>query len=407
MSGSRGVVVTGLGMVTPAGVGVAPTWQRVRSGVSTAGLDPELKGLPVDFSCRVPHFDATAHLGHALTRTSDRHVQFALLACEEAIGDARLVPADWEPCRVSVVIGSGMSGVGNFITQHLRFLDKGPRHVSPHLTSASGPSSAVGLITLRYGITGPAFSVSTACATGATAIAVAAGLLRAGVCDVALAGAADAPVVPLLASGFAQMRALSRRCDEPGRASRPFDRERDGFVLGEGAAVLVLETEAHARARQAPARARLIGTAMTSDAYDPVRPDPEGRAAETAIRRALDEAGAHAGEVDHVNSHGTSTVANDAVEARLIRRVLHSPSVTATKGALGHSLGAAAAIEAACTVLTVQSGIIPPTANLTEQNAGEEVDLVTGTARRGQVSLALSHSFGFGGHNAVLAFGRV
>lgn len=399
------VVVTGLGMVTPAGVGTKTTWQRVCSGVSTALPDPKLAGLPVDFSCRVPDFDPTVQLGRALSRTLDRFVQFGLVAADEAVKDADLSCDDWDASRVAIVIGCGTGGIGSWADQYRVLLDRGSERVSPYLAATTNPSTAASQIALRFGIVGPSLAVATACASGATAIAVARTMLRAGMCDIALAGGVEAPIMPLTISAFAQARALSRRCGQPESASRPFDVERDGFVMGEGSALLVLENEAHARARQARVRARLLGAGMTSDAHHIVAPDPQGKQAERAIRTSVEEAGASLAEVDHVNSHGASTTLNDAAEAALIRRLLvGGPAVTATKGVLGHALGAAAAMEAACTVLAIEHQLVPPTANLVKQNPDLEIDLVTTAPRPHPTRLALNHSFGFGGQNAVLAF---
>lgn len=401
------VVVTGLGLVTPAGIGVKTSWDRVCRGVPTAARDPEIEGLPVDFSCRVPDFDSClSAIGRQPWRL-DRYTQFALAAAQEAIQDAGLEPEDWDRPRVGVVVGTAAGGVGTFEREHKRLLGKGHALLSPALMPMFLPNMAAGQLAIAFHATGPNLSASTACASGATAIGLALSLLRAGSCDIVLAGGAEAMITPLCTAAFAKMGALSRRRDDPERASRPFDSARDGFVMGEGAAILVLERYGHAQSRGALPRAVLAGYGASADAHHAVAPHPDGRGAELALRRALGDAGAAPEEVGHVNAHGTSTTLNDLTESAAIARVMGpaAPAVTSTKGVTGHTLGAAGAIEAAFTVLSVQNGLIPPTANVQSVDPAIELDVVTGAARPAQLQLALSNSFGFGGHNVVLAFG--
>ncbi len=294
--------------------------------------------------------------------------------------------------------------------RHRRLLATGPDRLSPHTLPAYLPNMAAGHAALELGVKGPALHTSTACASGASAVVTAALLLTAGHCDIALAAGSDAMVTPLCAAAFAKMGALSRRTHDPARASRPFDRERDGFVLAEGSAALVLEREEDARARRARPLALLAGHATTTDAHHPVAPDPDGTGLERAVREALARAGAEPKDVDHVNAHGTGTPLNDRVEAAVIRRLYgrRPPSVSSAKGVLGHTMGAAGAVEAALTVLSVARGTVPPTANFTAFDDGTDgIDLVTGTPRHQAIQLALSHSLGFGGHNTVLAFRSV
>jgi 3-oxoacyl-[acyl-carrier-protein] synthase II len=400
------LAVTGLGLVTAAGIGVEASWQGVCAGVSTGASDPELSGLRVDFSCRVPGFDPRRQLGRRATLNYDRFVQLALVAAEEAVSDAGLDPASWDGARVGVVMGCGLGGVATWEAQHRRLLDDGPQTVSSLLIPMLVPNMVAGHIGMRLHATGPNLVTATACASGATAIGVARDLLRTGACDVVLAGGAEAGVVPLIVTGFAQMGALSNRCAEPAAASRPFDVDRDGFVIGEGSGVLVLERGADARSRGARIRARLLGYGASADAHHMTAPDPEGKGVERAIRDALVEAGATPQDVDHVNAHGTSTPLNDLVEARVLARCIGThPAVTSTKSVVGHTLGAAGAIEAAFTVLAIEHGLIPPTANLDSQDPEIEIDVVAKAPRPRRISVALSNSFGFGGQNAVLAFG--
>jgi 3-oxoacyl-[acyl-carrier-protein] synthase II len=400
------VAVTGLGLVTAAGVGIDASWRRVCAGVSTAATDPELAGLPVDFACRVPGFDPRALLGRRATLNYDRFVQLALVAAAEAVADAGLDPATWDGARVGVVVGCGLGGVATWEAQHRRMLDAGPQTVSSLLIPMLVPNMVAGHLGMRLHATGPNLVTATACASGATAIGVARDLLRAGTCDVVLTGGAEAGVAPLIVTGFAQMGALSGRRDAPAAASRPFDADRDGFVIGEGSGILVLERAADARARGARVRARLIGYGASADAYHMTAPDPTGHGIERAVRDALTDAGAGFDEVDHVNAHGTSTPLNDLTEAQVLSRCLGTgPAVTSTKGVVGHALGAAGAIEAAFTVLAVEHGLVPPTANLDSQDRRIEIDVVGKAPRHRRISVALSNSFGFGGQNAVLAFG--
>jgi beta-ketoacyl-acyl-carrier-protein synthase II len=397
------VVVTGLGLLSAAGTGVQRTWEGVLEGRSRASTDPALAGIPVDFSCRIADFDANTALGRKAARRLDRFVQLAIVAAREAVADAQLDPATWDGPRVAVVMGCGMGGAATWEAQHRRMLEHGPDRVSPLLIPMLVPNMVAGQLGIELGATGPNLVTATACASGATAIGVARDLLRSGACDIAITGGTEAGLTPLSIAAFAQMGALSGRRDDPAAASRPFDVDRDGFVAGEGAAVLVLERGADAVARNAPRRANLAGYGASADAHHATAPDPDGKGAERAIRAALADAGVGPDEVDHVNAHGTSTPLNDVTEARTLHRVLPGDfSVTSTKGVTGHTLGAAGAIEAALAVLTVQHGLIPPTANLDSQDPAVEVDVVGKAPREQRVEVALSNSFGFGGQNAVL-----
>lgn len=401
------IAVTGVGLVTPAGTGTEPTWEQLCSGRSTAAEDPELAGLPVPIACRVPDFDPSTHARVRQPWRLDRATQLLLAAAHEALDDAGCDSDAWQPERVALVIGSAAGGIGTLEAQHRKMLTSGPDRLSPHTLPAYLPNMATGHAALQLGVKGPALHTSTACASGASAVITAGMLLAAGHCDIALAGGSDAMVTPLCSAAFAKMGALSRRTQDPTCASRPFDRERDGFVLAEGSAVLVLERREDARARQAPLLALLAGYATTTDAHHPVAPDPDGAGLERAVREALARSGATPEEVDHINAHGTSTPLNDRVEAAVIRR-LHGrrpPSVTSVKGVLGHTMGAAGAIEAALTVLSIARGTVPPTANFTAfDDDTDGIDLVTDKPRDQGIHLALSHSLGFGGHNTVLAF---
>ncbi|GAA1985883.1 beta-ketoacyl-[acyl-carrier-protein] synthase family protein [Kitasatospora viridis] len=402
------VAITGLGLLTPAGEGVDATWNAVCAGVSTAGPDPALTGLPVDFSCRLPlSQDALdQRVGRTAWRMA-RYAKFAVLAAREAVRDAGLDPRAWNGDRVAVVIGCGLGGATEREEQGRRLEELGADMVSALTIPLIIPNMAAGEVSIDLKAHGPSMAPATACASGATAITVARDLLLTGQCDVALAGAAEAPISRLTTTGFWRMGALSQRTNTVTGASRPFAADRDGFVLGEGAAVLVLERTEDAAARGIRPRALLVGCGSASDAYHPTAPAQDANGAEKALRAALTEARLAPHDVDHVNAHGTSTPLGDAGEAALIARVLpHRPSVTAPKGVLGHSCGAAGAIEAALTVLTLQHRRIPPIANLTAPAPEFDIDCVTKQPRDQQVETAVSHSFGFGGHNVVLALSR-
>lgn len=397
------VAITGIGLVTPAGLGVQASWEGVCSGLSAAATDPVLAELEVDMSCRIPGFDATEQLGRKAARRMDRFTQLAIVAAREAVADSGLDPATWDGARVGVVIGCGMGGAETWETQHRRLIEHGPSRVSAMLIPMLVPNMVAGIMAMEFGAGGPNLVTATACASGATAIGVARDLLRSGSCDVVLTGGTEAGVTPLSIAGFAQMQALSRRCDDPARASRPFDSERDGFVPAEAAGVLVLERVEDAAARGATVRAHLAGYGASADAHHITAPDPEGSGAARAMRSAMADAGVTPDEVTHINAHGTSTPLNDVAESRTIRRVVGAhPAVTSTKGVTGHALGAAGAIEAAFSVLTVQHGRIPPTANLDSQDPDIDIDVVAKAPRDGRVEVVMSNSFGFGGQNAVL-----
>ncbi|MFJ8750971.1 beta-ketoacyl-[acyl-carrier-protein] synthase family protein [Streptomyces sp. NPDC102441] len=402
------VVITGLGLITPAGEGAEATWSAVCRGVGTATPDPALTGLPVDFSCRVPlSSDALdQRIGRTAWRMS-RDAKFAVLAAREAVRDAGLDPSTWKGARVAVVIGCGLPAGAVYEEQSRRLEELGADMVSALTIPQIISNMAVGEVSIDLKAHGPSLAPATACASGASAIAVARDLLVSDQCDIAVAGGTEATISRLVTTGFWRLGALSRRADAAAEASRPFAADRDGFVMGEGAGVLVLERVEHATARGARSRARLVGCGNTSDAHHPTAPDPGAKGAESALRIALAQAGLAAHEVDHVNAHGTSTPLNDAGEAALIARALpHRPSVTAPKGVLGHGLGAAGAIEAALTVLAVEHRTAPPIANLQAPAPEFDIDCVTGRPRPQDIRTAVSHSFGFGGHNVVLALAR-
>ncbi|MFF2324521.1 MULTISPECIES: beta-ketoacyl-[acyl-carrier-protein] synthase family protein [unclassified Streptomyces] len=402
-----GIAVTGVGLVTPAGADEHTFWAGLCAGASMARSCDELAGLPVDFGCPVDGTDLDEAVGGRSAWRMARFVKMALVAARQAVTDAGLSSRRWDGGRVGVVLGVGVGGVSALVDNVRRLDGGGPDAVSPLLVPMMMPNAAAGEVAIALRAHGPSLAPATACASGATAIAVARDLLTSGRCDVVVAGGAESVLNPLVVSAFAGMGALSLRTADPAGASRPFAADRDGFVIGEGAGVLVLERARDAHARGGRPRALLAGAGSATDAYHPTAPDPEGAGARRAVEAALDEAGWAADEVDHINAHGTSTPLNDAMETAVISGLFpHRPSVTAPKGVLGHTLAAAGAIEAVATVLTLEHGLVPPIANLDSLPDGFDLDCVLKEPRRQHVERALSHSFGFGGHNVVLAFRR-
>ncbi|MET3982280.1 beta-ketoacyl-ACP synthase II [Streptomyces sp. PvR034] len=395
--------ITGIGLITPAGIGVKENWERVVDGRSTAAHHDDLAGLPVTMACRVPDF-SPQRLGLRGAWQWDRYSQFAIAAAREALAQAGLVAGEWaDSARVAVIVGSGAGGTATLEEQHRILIEEGPGEVSPMTLPMGLLNMAAGQVAIDIGANGPCLAPCTACAAGASAIGLGRELIRSGLADIVIAGGAEAPITPLYVSSFARMRALSRRLDDPATASRPFDATRDGFVLGEGAGIVVLESEEHARARGAQTLARVIGYGASADAHHVTSPHPEGKGAELAVRAALADAGLTGRDVGYVNAHGTSTPLNDVIEAGVIRRVIGADAkVSSTKGVTGHPLGAAGSIEAAYAALAVHHGVIPPTASLTEVDPRVDVDVVHGAPRLGRVDVALSNSFGFGGQNAAL-----
>jgi len=397
------VCVTGIGMITPAGDGVDAGWERVAKGLPTAVFDPGGEGTPPHLACRVGVFDP-ARLAASRARKPDRCAQLALLAAAEALADAGLgTPARREGARVAVVVGTGSGGAMTWEREFRALLAGSAQDMSPYTVPSSLGSSVAAQVTVEFGITGSAHTVNTACASGATAVGTALDLLALDRCDIALVGGADAAITPFWVAGFDRIGALSHRFADPEAALRPFDRDRDGFVMGEGAAMLILERADDARARGARARAIVLGYGASSDAYHVVKPRPDGAGLTDAVRQALTRAGAAAGDVAHVNAHATGTPLGDRTEASVLATLLpHGPAVTSTKPVTGHLLGAAGAVEAVLTVLSVQNGLVPPTANLDDLDPAIDLDIAV-TARAKPLPLALSTSTGFGGHNAVLA----
>ncbi|WP_414941234.1 beta-ketoacyl-[acyl-carrier-protein] synthase family protein [Amycolatopsis sp. cmx-11-51] len=397
--------VTGLGLVTAAGVGAEVAWRGVTQPSAVKGVrhQDELRGLSCDFMYTVDDLDTVSLLGVPALRMMDRFSQLAVIAAREAVADAGLDTSVWETDRIAVVIGSAHGGLPFYDQQSAVLAEKGARRVSPKLAPMTTVNSAASSVCMDLGARGPSLSVSTACSSGTVAIGTALQLLRSGACDVVIAGGAESVCSRLLIASACQMRAVSTRRDDPSTACRPFDADRDGFVVGEGAGLVVLERPDHAVARGARVRAGIAGYGASSDAHAAVAPEPEGKGIERALRTALDDAGVTPADVGHVNAHGTSTVMNDLIEATMLRRVLgEEPLVTSTKPMTGHTLGAAGGIETALTVLALERQLVPPTANFQTRDIRIPIDVVTKEARAAEFECAVKISMGFGGHNAAL-----
>jgi 3-oxoacyl-[acyl-carrier-protein] synthase II len=398
------VVVTGVGVKTPAGTDVDTFWARLRSGEATArtiqSFDPS--PLPVTFAGEVPDFDPVPYFGPKESRRQDRVTQLGFGAAADALGDAGELGAD--PSRCAVIIGTGVGGLQTLEENERIYLEKGASRVSPFFVPMMMPNATAGVVAMQLGWTGPNLCVATACSAGAHAIGEGVRLIRDGTADVVMAGGTEAAVTPLTIAAFARMGALSNRNDEPARASRPFDAERDGFVIGEGATCVVLESLEHARARGATIYGEVAGYGRNADAYHITAPSPGGAGAAVCMQMALDDAGVETSAVGHVNAHGTSTELNDAAEAEAVRKVFGDtpPPVTSTKGVTGHLIGAAGAVEAVAALLSVRDGVVPPTANLERLGDDIELDVVAEAPREIGSKPAISNSFGFGGHNACL-----
>ena len=409
----RDVVVTGLGLVTPVGIGLDTAWTALLAGTSGGAPISSFEATdeyPSRIACEVKDFDPSNVLEAKEIRRYDRFAQFALVAAEEAMQHAGLrgPPAGIPPERVGVVVGTGIGGMATFEEQCRNLLGRGPGRVSPFFIPMFIPDIAPGLISIRYGVQGPNYSTVSACASSAHAVGDAARLIERGDADIMIVGGTEAAVTPLAMAGFGAMKAMSTRNDEPETASRPFDATRDGFVMGEGAGILILEAREVAEARGVPILARVAGFGMSGDAYHITSPVPGGAGARTAMRLALEDAGADPEEVDYINAHGTSTPQNDKSETLAIRAVLDSAAdsviVGSTKSMTGHLLGAAGAVEAVVCVMACLHGKIPPTINIEEPDPECDLDYAADKSRDRPVGLALSNSFGFGGHNVCLAF---
>ncbi|WP_434741166.1 beta-ketoacyl-ACP synthase II [Micromonospora sp. SH-82] len=402
------VVVTGLGATTPLGGDVASTWDAMLTGRSGVGpLTAEwAEQLPVRIAAHLAVEPSTL-IDRIKMRRLDRSEAIALIAAQQAWADSGLADSGLDKERLAVSIGSGIGGAVTLLDQDDILEKSGPRRVSPHTIPMLMPNGPAAWVGLELGAKAGVHAVASACATGAEAISLGLDLIRAGRADVVVAGGTEAVIHALPIAGFSSMRAMSTRNDDPERASRPWDKGRDGFVLGEGAGVLVLERADHAAARGAQVYARLAGAGVTSDAYDIVQPHAEGEGAIRAIKKALADADMAGTDIAHVNAHATSTPVGDMLEIGALRAAVGDhPVLSATKSMTGHLLGAAGALESIATILAIRDGVVPPTINLDDPDDNLDLDVATNKARHMEVPAALNNAFGFGGHNVALVFTR-
>ncbi|MGE0708922.1 MAG: beta-ketoacyl-ACP synthase II [Planctomycetota bacterium] len=406
----RRVVITGMGAVSPFGLGVPALWEGVKAGKSAIGPITlfDTADFPVHFGGEVRGFDPNAHFDRKEVRHLDRVTQFALLCADEARADAGLDLDSVDRTRVGAIVGSGIGGLDTTEQQVLTLHQRGVRKVSPHLVPMMMINAPSGQVAIRLGLRGPNFCVASACASANHALGLSMHMIRHGVADVLFAGAAEAALTPVGLAGFCQARALSRRNEEPQKASRPFDKDRDGFVFGEGGALLVLEEREHALRRGARIYAEFSGFGNTDDAFHITAPHEEGEGAARAMEEALRDAGLKPTEVQYINAHGTSTALNDKLETMAIKRVFGEHAgklaISSTKSMVGHLLGASGAVEGVVLAKAIQEGLAPPTINLDNPDPECDLDYVPHEARVLTIEAAISNTFGFGGHNACLLF---
>jgi 3-oxoacyl-[acyl-carrier-protein] synthase II len=402
--GRHRVAVTGMGVKSPAGCDLESFWATLLAGRSCAGPIRRIdaSALPVTFACEIVDWDPEPYLGYKEARRTDRVAQIGFAAAADALTDAGEVGAD--PARCGVVMGTGVGGLITQEEQEQELFSKGPSRVSPFLVPMMMANATPALVAMKLGWTGPNFCIATACTAGAHAVGEAARLVRDGSADVMLAGGSESCVTPIAIASFGRMGALSTRMDDPESASRPFDPERDGFVIGEGAGCLVLERWDRAESRGARIYGEIVGYGRNADAYHVTAPSPGGVGAAACMQLALTDAGLEPSAVGHINAHGTSTDLNDAAEAEAIVKVFgeDGPPVTSVKGSIGHLIGAAGAVETVASFLAIRDGVVPPTANHERTDPEMAIDVVAGAPRQMKPAPVVSNSFGFGGHNASL-----
>ena len=406
-------VITGMGVITPLGHTTDDLWQNLLAGNS--GVDTvtrfDVSEYPTKIAAEVKDFDPSVYLDKKELRRIDLAEQYAIYASEQALRHAELDPKAVDPDRCGVVIGSGIGGISTFENQHKNLVTSGPGRVSPFFIPMMIIDMCAGLVSMRFGFRGPNYGTVSACASSAHAIIDAFRIIQRGEADVMVTGGAEATITPTSMAGFCQAKAMSTRNDEPSKASRPFDKGRDGFVMGEGSGILILESYEHAKARGATIYGEILGAGMTGDAYHMTAPHPEGLGARNAMRIAIKDAGLEPSQIDYVNTHGTATGLGDIAETKAIKAVLgdHAMNVpcNSTKSMTGHLLGSAGAVEAITTTLSIQHNKVHPTINLTDPDPDCDLDYVAGTEPRDvTINYALSNSFGFGGHNVTLVIGR-
>ena len=410
----RRVVVTGLGAITPLGLDAKTTWEGLVSG--TSGIDLitafDTSQHTVKIAGEIKDFHPEEKIPPKSARRLDRCVQLSLWSAIEAVEDAKIDFSKYDPDRIGVIIGSGIGGLSTWEAEHTKFVNHGPSRVSPFLIPMMISDMTSGYVSIHWGLKGPNYTTVSACASGAHAIGDAFRAIRYGDADVVVTGGSEAPITPFALAGFSNMRALSRRNDEPQRASRPFDKMRDGFVMAEGAATLILEEMEFAKNRGARLYCEILGFGATGDGYHITAPAPEGEGARRSMARSIREAGCEPEAIAYINTHGTSTELNDKFEARAIKDLFGEHAgrlaINATKSMIGHSLGAAGAVEALATILSMRDGIVHPTLNLEDPDPEcEGLQIISGQAKKLEIEYALSNSLGFGGHNVTLCLKRI
>lgn len=405
---ARRVVVTGVGLVTPLGTGVEKTWTGLCSGKSGVGLITRFDTTDhiVKIAAEVKDFDADQYIDKKLSKHLDLFVQYAIAAAEMTFDDSGFEVTEANASRIGVITGCGIGGLPTIEKYHTIALERGVKRITPFFIPMVISNMGAGQISIVKGLKGPNLSVTTACAAGTHAVGEAYSMISAGRCDVAVTGGSEATICPLAVGGFSSMKALSRRNDEPERASRPFDRDRDGFIMAEGAGILMLEELEHARARGAKIYAEVAGYGLSGDGFHMAAPPEDGDGAVRCMQMALADAGMNVDDIDYINAHGTSTPLNDVVETRAIKKVFgdhaRKLAISSTKSMTGHMLGGAGGIESVFTALSLHHQIIPPTANLENPDDECDLDYVPGSARETKIRAAMSNSFGFGGTNAVI-----
>lgn len=406
------VVVTGIGIISPLGNNVQENWDNLSAGKSGIGIIESIdtSNLGNHIAGEVKNFDAGELLGHREARRTDRMTHLAIASAKQALEDSQLEIDEDNRWEIGVIVGSGIGGLHSIIEAEHVLLEKGHRRVSPLAIPKSLIDSAAGNVSMQFGLNGPNFCITTACATGNNAIGEATAIIQRGQAKVMLAAASEAAIVPMTLAGFNNMKALSQRNDEPLTASRPFDASRDGFVPGEGSATLVLESLEHAQARGAKIYAEVVGYGHTSDAYHPTAPMASGEGAAKAMEFALRDAGLEAKDIDYINAHGTSTPLNDSAETNAMKRALgeeaYNISISSTKSMTGHLLGAAGAVEAVFCILAMQHNFVPPTINLNEVDPDCDLNYTPNVGVEREINHIMSNAFGFGGHNAVIVMSR-
>lgn len=406
----RRVVVTGMGALTPVGLSTPDFWNGLISGKSGAVeiTHFDASQFATRFACQLDGYDSSNYLDHKEARRMDRFCQYAMAASDEAIRDSGIDLDTIDKDRVAVLIGSGIGGMDTFYQQSVAFKDRGPRAVSPFFIPMLIPDIASGQVSIRYGFRGPNFCAVSACATGSHNIGLAYNSLMRGETDFALCGGAEAPIIEMGVAGFNALKAMSTRNDDPKTASRPFDKTRDGFVLGEGSGILFLEELETAKARGARIYAEIVGYGFSADAFHITAPDPEGNGVQLAMRNALKAAGIGPQDVQHINMHGTSTPLGDIAETNSIKKVFgdyaYEINLNSTKSMTGHMLGAAGAAESIAAILAIYHGVVPPTINFTEADPECDLNYTFNTAQERDIEYAINNAFGFGGHNTSMVF---